>query len=276
MRLLSVLLAFLPAACGTPAPSAPARGVVSLLPSWTEIILELGAGERLVGCTDACEPGSDVARVPWQGPQAVEAIVRLRPALVVRQAPRAESDPLAGALRDAGIEVLSLPSETVEDVRAAIAAIGKALGVDERAREYLARFDRDLDRARRDGEGRGEPRVLFVFGRDAGAVANIDGAGPGTFLDELIRYAGGRNVLEDMDAPYPKVRLETIVRLAPDVIIDNVPEGEDPLAAWSGFDTIPAVRDRRVHAVRDRALLVPGPHLPRSVERLVEMIHGRP
>jgi iron complex transport system substrate-binding protein len=145
-----------------------------------------------------------------------------------------------------------------------------------RTEEYLARFDRDLAAAKAKGEGRGEPAVLFVFGRDAGAVANVDGAGPGTFLDELIRYAGGRNVLAGFDTPYPNVRLETIVRLAPEVIIDNVPEGEDPLVAWSGFTTIPAVRDRRVHAVRDRALLIPGPDLPRSVERLAAIIHGRP
>jgi len=66
------------------------------------------------------------------------------------------------------------------------------------------------------------------------------------------------------------------VRLAPEVIIDNVPGGEDPLEAWSSLPTIPAVRDGRVYAVTDRALLIPGPDLPRSVERLAEMIHGRP
>jgi iron complex transport system substrate-binding protein len=270
------LLFLLFAACGAKPPSARPGGIVSLLPSWTEILVELGAADRLRGCTDVCEPGRDVARVPWQGPQAVEAIVRLDPALVVRQAPRAAGDPLADALRGAGIPVLSLPSETVADVRAAIVAIGEAVGVPARAAEYAARFDRDLAAARAKGEGRGEPKVLFVFGRDAGAVANVDGAGPGTFLDELIRYAGGRNVLDGDLGLYPKLRLETIVRLEPDVIIDNVPGGEDPLAAWSAFPTIPAVRDRRVYAVADRGLLIPGPRLPASVERLVEMIHGRP
>jgi iron complex transport system substrate-binding protein len=161
-------------------------------------------------------------------------------------------------------------------VREAIVRVGGAVGRGAEAARFLAGFDAALERARAAGAGRGAPKVLFVFGRDAGAVANVDGAGPGTFLDELIRYAGGKNVLAGFDTPYPKVRLETIVRLAPEVIIDNVPEGKDPLAAWSGFTTIPAVRDRRVHAVRDRALLIPGPNLPRSVERLAAIIHGRP
>ncbi len=261
------------AACGTPAPPGRPGTVVSLLPSWTEVIVELGAADRLVGCTEACEPFRDVARVPWQG--SVEAIVRLRPALVVRQAPRAAGDAFEGALRDAGITVLSLPSETIADVRAAIPAIGGVLGID--ASEYLARFDRDLAAAKSKGEGRGEPpTVLFVIGRDPGGVANVDGAGAGTFLDELIRCAGGRNALEGIPEPYPKLRLEQIVRLAPQVIIDNVPGGGDAVAAWGALPTIPAVRDRRVFAVSDRALLIPGPKLPQSIERLAEMIHGRP
>lgn len=233
------------------------------------MIVELQAADRLVGCTDACEPLRDVPRVPWQG--SVEAIVRLRPALVIRQAPRAAGDAFEGALRGAGIQVLSLPSETIADVRSAIPAIGEALGVD--TREYLARFDRDLAAAKRKGEGHGEPpTVLFVIGRDPGGVANVDGAGAGTFLDELIRCAGGRNALEGIAEPYPKLRLEQIVRLKPEVIIDNAGAAE----AWGALPTIPAVRDRRVHAVSDRALLIPGPKLPQSVERLAEMIHGRP
>ncbi|MHC4548813.1 MAG: ABC transporter substrate-binding protein [Planctomycetota bacterium] len=268
-------LVFLWAACGRE-PSASARGVVSLLPSWTEIIAELGAADRLVGCTEACAPECAVPRVPWRGPQAAESIVRLRPALVVRQASRAARDPLHHALARAGIEVLSLPSETIADVRDAIVRIGHALGRERAAGAYRARFDAALEQARAGAQGAARPRVLFVFGRDADALANIDGAGPGTFLDELIRYAGGRNVLEEMRVPYPRIRLETVVRLKPDVIIDNVPGAADPRAQWERLRTVPAVRDGRIFAVKDRDLLIPGPHLPRSVERMVEMIHGRP
>lgn len=262
------------AACGQ-SPSPAPHGIVSLLPAWTEVIVELGAADQLVGCTDACVPGREVLHVPWRGPQAAEAIVRLRPALVVRQAPRAAQDPLQGALKSAGIKVLSLPSETVADVRDSIVAIALELDKGGAGAAYVKLFDSALARARAKAAGKPRPGVLFVFGRAAGAVAKIDAAGPGCFLDELIRYAGGRNVLEGT-GPYPKVSLEQVVRLKPDVIIDNVPGGTDPFVAWRGFETIPAVRDRRVYAVSDNRLLIPGPHIPRSVERLVELIHGRP
>ena len=238
--------------------------------------MELGEGDRLVGCTTACEPGREVKRIAWQGARALEAIVRLQPGLVIRQAPRTAEDPLRDALEGAGIKVLSLPSETIADVRAAILRIGEALEQKDRSRRYVERFDAALARSRAAVKGRPRPRVLFVFGRDAGNVANIDAAGPGSFLDELVRCAGGKNVLADRDSPYPKVSLEQIVRLGPEVIIDNVPGGEDPMEAWREFPTLPAVKHERVYAVRDRDLLIPGPRLPRAVERLVEMIHGRP
>jgi ABC-type hemin transport system substrate-binding protein len=112
--------------------------------------------------------------------------------------------------------------------------------------------------------------VLLVIGRDADGVANVDAAGTGTFLDELIRCAGGRNAVDA--GPYPKLRLEEIVRLAPEVIIDNA----GPAEAWRALPTVPAVRDGRVFSVADNRLLIPGPSLPRSVERLAAMIHGRP
>jgi len=277
VRALPLLLAAL-AACGDAAAPAPPRSptrIVSLLPAFTEIVVALGASDRLVGCTDHCRPGRDLPRVPWQGTDAAEAIVRLRPDLVLRQARRGREDPLLRALARAGVPAITLPTETVEDVRRALLALGDALGGG--GEPLLRRFDAELARARAAGEGRPAPTVLFVYGRDAGSVANVHAAGPGTFLDELIRLAGGRNALEGHPDAYASIDLETLVRLAPEVIVDNLPpEGRDAARAWRRLSHVPAVRDGRVHVVLDPALLIPGPRLPDAVRRLAEMIHGRP
>jgi len=263
-------------ACGSKAPAQGGR-VVSLLPSFTEIVKELGAADRLVACTELGRPGRKLERVPWQDTSAAESILRLHPDLVIRQQPRKQADPLRDALVAAGVEVISLPSETVEDVRQAILRIGEALGVSGRARRRLARFDTELARAKASGTRGERPTVLFVIGRDRGAAAGIRAAGPGSFLDELIRYAGGRNVLGASYPPYAMVRLERVVRLAPEVIIDNLPAEPDPRTAWQALrKQVPAVRDGRVYAVNDNRLLIPGPGLPRAVARLAKMIHGRP
>jgi iron complex transport system substrate-binding protein len=170
--------------------------------------------------------------------------------------------------------VVALPSETIDDARLTIMRLGRTLGLERQAMAYRARFDEALVRARAGAVGKRRPRVLMVYARDAGQVANISAAGPGSFLDELIRYAGGRNILEDLEKAYADVRVETVLRREPEVIIDASAGGA--AADWQELRTVPAVRDGRVHMAHGALFLVPGPRLPEAVRRLVDFLHGRP
>ncbi|MDH3592503.1 MAG: helical backbone metal receptor [Planctomycetota bacterium] len=251
-------------------------GIVSLLPSFTEIVVELGAADQLVGCTQHCKPGREVARVPWQGPDALEPIVRLAPAVVLRQVPRDGPDALGEALRRAEIDVVAVQSETIADIKTAIRLIGKVVRRTDRAAALATRLDRALAATRAAVAGKTPPGVLFVIGRDAGQASNIQAAGVGTFLNELIECAGGRNVVATLPGAYPRVELEQLVRLAPDVIIDNLPGEENVMDAWRAILHVPAIENGKVFPVRDPSLLIPGPRLADVVARLAEMFHGTP
>jgi len=271
MRAWALLLVL--AACSRPGPAeGEPRRIVSLLPAWTEVLTALGAGDRLIACTDYCEPGRALPRIDWRAPRSAEQIARLGPDLVLKQQPRAPHDPLREALRSLGIRVIELPSETIEDVRAAFLAIGKVVGRGEEGRALQQRFDAELDGVRRSVAGRGKPRVLFIYTRSPGVVANLGAAGPGTFIDEMIAIAGGANALADAGEPYVQLDLERLVRLEPDVVIDNLPPEADPEAVWKEAELVAA----RVRFVRDNRMLVPGPRLPAAAARLAAMIHGRP
>ena len=126
-------------------------------------MVELGAADRLVACTEFCEPGRDIPRVPWRGTGAAEAIVRTGAALVLKQKPTRARDPLHRMLEDAGMTVVALPSETIEDARATIVALGRAWGLEREATAYRARFDEALLRARAGAVGKRRPRVLMVY-----------------------------------------------------------------------------------------------------------------
>ncbi len=272
VRLL-FFVGFLLTGCGCDAPeprSGPIRRVVCLLPSFTETMSALGAAPMLVGCTRFCKADADVARVPWQDAAAVEAILRTDPDLVIKQRSRRAHDPLADALARAGVRVLTLPSETIADVRAAISKLGDVLGREEAARRLLTRFDARLKAVQEKYRDRTRPRVLFVFDRDPQAIANVRAAGPGSFLDELIHAAGGANALADAGRAYVSVDLERLLRLEADVIIDSVPQATGGLEPWRELKHLTA----RVHAVRDATLLVPGPRLPDAIAELAELLHG--
>ena len=233
--------------------------------------MELGAEDRLVACTEYCNPGRDLPRVPWQGARAAEAIVRTGATLVFKQKPLRAEDLLHRLLEKADLKVIALPSETIEDTRMAVMRIGRALGLEREATARLERFDEEMIQAKRGAVGKRRPRVLMVYSRDAGPVANISVAGPGSFLDELIRQSGGRNVLADRDKPYLNVDAETVLRRAPEIIIDA---SSGDAADWAAFKTVPAVRDGRVYVVAGSLLIVPGPRLPEAIRRVVELLHG--
>jgi len=259
-------------ACAEPPapPEGPPRRIVSLLPAWTEVIVALGAGDRLVACSEYGEPGRALPRVDWRDPRASETIARLDPDLVLRQQTRADTDPFGQALDAVGVRVRAFPSETIADVRAAIFAIGLELGRGEEARTLLGEFDRELESVRAsvaDGE---KPRVLFIYNRSAGVIAHVGAAGPGSFIDELIVLAGGRNALADAERPYVSLDLERLLRLEPDIVIDNLPSEEDPAAVWAKLEKMKAP----VRFVRENRMLIPGPRLPQAARALAELIHG--
>ena len=234
------------------------------------MLVALGAGDRIIACTAFCAPGRDVVRIEWQDPRAAERVARLEPDLVLRQKPRAERDPFGDALRAVGVRVLELPSETIADVRAAYTRVGLEMGRGEEAGVALARFDRDLAAVVASVAGRPTPRVLFVYTRAPGAIAQVGAAGPGSFIDELIGVAGGVNALAAADAAYVNLDIERLLRAKADVIIDNLPSEEDPGSLWSGRTST------RVRFVKDNRLLIPGPRLPAAAAALAELIHGEP
>jgi iron complex transport system substrate-binding protein len=105
-------------------------------------------------------------------------------------------------------------------------------------------------------------------------------AGPGSFADQLIGLAGGRNVLSAGSVRYPTVPIEEILRLAPEVILDASSSGtgaslglDQARAFWSRLRVIPAVKNGRVEVIDAVLWFRPGPRLIDGLERLAALLH---
>jgi iron complex transport system substrate-binding protein len=271
---------------GSPAPSASGdpRRIVSLAPSATEILFALGAGDRVVGVdafSDFPPEARDLPRLGGLLDPDLEAMLRLAPDLAVLVPSEAEVE---RALREAGVRTLVVPHEDLDDVEWAVLAIGRATGLDGRAERLVAALREELDRARVRRTEAGRPRVLFVVARDAGQVASLTAAGGRTYLDELIRLAGGRNVLADSPVRYPQVSAEGVIRMRPDVIVEwapappgpggGAPGGSARAAEWEELPGVPAVEAGRVHLLHDDLWLRPGPRVPEALRRLRRIVDG--
>jgi len=281
---LTVLLFGIAGCRAAPAGTDPvaetiAGRVISLSPNITEILYAVDAGHTVVGVTDFCTYPPDelagMARVGAYLNPDVERMLSLRPDLVILL-PSQEG--LKQRMESSGIRTLTVANESLQEVLDSIVAIGEATGHTDEARALQDELQADLDGVRQAIAGRQTVPTLVVIGRGSGDLAGIFAVGPGTFLDEMILAAGGRNVFADAATLYPQVPLEEVIQRAPQVIIEVVVppselEPQDVFAAWDGLSTIPAVQDRRIHVLTDDYLLIPGPRSVRTARRLQPLLH---
>ena len=254
------------------AAATPARRVVSLNPSLTQILLAIGARDRLVGVdAPSAQQEPELAALPRVGglfDPSLEAIVALEPDLVV-VVPSAEQRDLCSRLRALGVEVEELPNIALEELLRSIAALGARVGRDEAAAERVAAIRATFAAVRAATAPLPHPRVVFTIQREPLFVV-----GTGSYLDEMLRDAGAVNAAAGLGGPYPRAGLEWLIAAAPDLILDASDDPQDAARYWSRWPSLPAVAGGRVVALPARELTLPGPWVDRVLERLAEAIHG--
>lgn len=245
---------------------APPGRIVSLVPSLTEALFALGAGDRVVGVTRFCEePAPAVASLSKVGGTKtpdISAIVALRPDLVIASTEENQEADVV-ALRQAGISVYVTFFPTVA---AALDGLGEIADIvraePERqlwlaaARHLVATFAQ-----------RGGPSVPYFcpIWRRPSMVARRD-----TYMSDLLALAGGRSVFpDDGPAHYYAVELGELARLAPAVILlPDEPYRFAPrhLSDFEPDAGVPAVAAGRIHFVDGKALSWYGPRTAAALD----------
>ncbi|MFW6108166.1 MAG: ABC transporter substrate-binding protein [bacterium] len=249
---------------------APMR-LVSLAPNVTEILFELGLGAEVVGVSTACSYPPAAAEIREVGDLAapdLELVQALRPDLVITTGFR---DPeVQRALETARIEVLTVSQSSLDDVVAAVRTIGRATGCERRAARYAGRPRERIEQATVDVPDEERPRVFVEL-----SPQPLSTGAAGTFLDDLIHRAGGRNIAHDMGKPWTRISPDTVVARDPQIVIVAYPMQGDPqerLANRIGWSGVSAVRDGWVVSSIDRDLLLrPGPRLVDGLAALADL-----
>ncbi len=243
---------------------SPPRRVVSLVPSWTETLFALGAGDSLVGVTEYCvHPAERVTRLPRVGGTKnpdVGAIRKLAPDLVLaNKEENRERD--VTRLEAAGLRVFVTYARRVVEAVAEIRALGR-IAAQAEAAESLARAveERLAELAARAAP---RPRVAALVWRDPLMVVGGD-----TFASDLLASAGGDNAFDAAGlGRYPRLEWESLEAAAPDVILlptEPYRFEERDRRELLELDC-PAARDGRIHVVEGELLSWYGPRLPRAL-----------
>jgi iron complex transport system substrate-binding protein len=240
--------------CSFPVSAADATGtevtveneperLVVLQASAAQVMWELGVEDRVVGMPvrpyTAYLNGSreKTGVLNEDGSVNQERVVALRPDLVV--APNVVPNETVDSLRGAGLTVYKsdFPS-TLDAITRKVALYGRFVGECERARAVNEEFETTVERLRENASERYTPRVFYYF-------FNFT-AGEGTFTDEIVETAGGRNVAAEAGIQgYRQVNLEVVAERDPEVVVvpddSAVPSGE-PWASTTAYRTDRVVR----------------------------------
>jgi iron complex transport system substrate-binding protein len=268
-RILTISALAILLVVGCTAHAAAPKRVVSLKPSITDTVYALGLGEKLVGITKYCdvpkgrrrpEVAADYTR-PY-----MERIVALRPDVVMGSEENSSRRSIE-ALRRAGLRVELYPFGTIEEMLSSIEAIARDLGAPESGRRLGAKVRGELERLKLQSAKARPRRTVVVWGLRPMIIA-----GSGTYMDEAMLYVGLANAAADVGVRYPKIGLERLIGLNPEVIVDlsmDAGKGERP---WDGVDSIDAVRDGRIISMEPASFRA-GPGLPAALDKLARAIH---
>ncbi|MGF6347475.1 iron complex transport system substrate-binding protein [Variovorax sp. W2I14] len=248
---------------------APARRIVSLMPSLTETVCALDACDRLVGVDRHANWPVSVKKLPQVGGMDdanIERIVALKPDLVLVR-PRSR---VAEPLERLGIKVLALDAKTHADMRRVMETVAHATGKPGAGEAVWRTLDARLNAARaRVPLGWQGRRVYFeVHGGMAAASES-------SFIGETLARLGLANAVPGTLGPFPKMSPEFVVRADPDVLMVSALGEISSMASRPGWSAMSAIQRGRVcsfASARFDLMMRPGPRLDEAADAIVNCL----
>lgn len=256
---------------------AQARRIISIIPSTTEMLFAMGAGDRVIaiGTYDKYPP--EAQKLPRVGALVdpnVEQILQMRPDLVVVYGTQTE---LKRRLERANIPYYSYSHQGLPDIFSTMRSLGMRVGMAAQGEALAARLERQLAAIRARVANRPRPKTLLVMGREPGALRSIYASGGVGFLHDMLEAAGGADALADIQRQSVDVSNEMVLARAPDVIIElrytDEAINKADLDVWNRVSAVPAVKNHRVIVLTGDEFVVPGPRVAESVERMARALH---
>jgi iron complex transport system substrate-binding protein len=291
------LLAMLLAACGpAAAPGArpttltdgigrtvtvdlPAQRILSLAPANTEMLFAVGAGSQVVGRDSYSDYPPDAKTVPdiggMVGTLNTELLLSKKPDLVLAS-PLTPPEQIAD-LDKAGLRTYVMPNpKSFDDLYANLETIGKLTGREKEAGTLVDSLKARV-KAVTDKVANVTDKPIVYYELDATDPTAPYTSGPDTFVDLLIRTAGGENFGANLKGDWVQVSVETLLTRQPDFIVlgDNTYGGVTPaqVKARAGWEALNAVKQDKIVIFDDNTVSRPGPRLVDGLETMAKLLH---
>ncbi len=252
------------------------RRIVSLIPSATELVFAVGAGDRVVGVTrfddyppelvNRVEQGTVLAVGGGLDP-SIEAIIDLDPDIIlIGGRGHLGSKPIV-RLEKLGFTIISLRPDNIEGILKNLELLGRITGNVEESKRVVRSMQDTLDFVESKTKDAPKVRVYVENWHDP-----IFSVGRGTLQHEMIERSGGINIFSDIEGSR-QVNLEAIITKNPDIIISfNDQIDLDAIKDRPGWGVINAIRDGKIYQLTAKEAS-PNPRIAASLEQVARIIH---
>jgi iron complex transport system substrate-binding protein len=259
--------------------SQPAKRVVSLAPSNTEILFAIGASSQVIGrdsFSDYPESTNQIDDVGGgYGEFDLEKVVSLKPDLVLASSLNPQE--LVTKLEGLNLTVFYLANPTdLDGMYENLLIVGQLTDHSAEAELLIEKLRERVEKIVLKTKDIKERPVVF-YELDATDPAAPWTSGKGTFIDSLLNLAGGKNLGSVLDSAWAKISLEEIIAQDPDIILigNMVRTGisVDAVKARPGWDALSAIKNNHIYEFDDNLVSRPGPRLVDGLEALTLILH---
>jgi iron complex transport system substrate-binding protein len=226
----------------------PARRIISLAPHITELLYEIGAGDRIVGTVEYSDypaAAKNIRRIGRYNGLDLEAIVTLKPDLVIAWR---SGNPVHQVEKIIGLGIPVFYSDPVKltDVADSLRRFGRLTGSTGRGRQAQQAFMQRYRQLKKRYQHKSKVRVFYEIWNPP--MMTVNGK---HIINEVIQLCGGENVFKTLPSLTPTVNIEAVLAADPAVIIaSGVGEGPPPwLAQWNRWQDLSAVKNRHIYYV---------------------------
>lgn len=261
-------------------PARAPQKIISLGATDSEILGALNVTSRVIGVDVFTDYPADIAAKPKvtdaNGRPNIEQIVALQPDLVLGYG-REETTAADLALRQARLNVVDLPNLDLSGSLQEIRLVGQLVHEEAAANTLVNSLSMRVAAVK--AKVKGKPTVSVYMEADDSTPGKPYVFGGGSFGDEIISDAGGKNIFaaNKTNGGYPQIGDEAIIAANPQVIIltEDPTYGGNPadVAKRSGYATIAAVKNGRVYQLSTDLFQRAGPRAVDAVEQLAKLLH---
>lgn len=252
--------------------------IISAVPSNTEVLVELGVGDKLVGVDKYSEGieglNEELPKMDMNNPDE-EAIIALEPDIIIASGHNkigSAEDPYK-AIVEAGIPVVYIPSsDSIEGIYKDIEFIASLVNEEKKGAEIITDMKEKISKYEELAKTIKDKKKVYF---EIGPAPNLFSFGHSTFLNEMVEVIGAENVFKDEESWFAPTE-EAILDANPDVILTKVDYVEDPAAeilARDGWDNITAVKNGDVYYIDANSAARGNQNILKALDQMAKAIY---